>query len=40
LHTIGNEERLLGALTITERRTLDALSRALLIQLERRDAAS
>jgi DNA-binding MarR family transcriptional regulator len=37
---VGNEERLLGALTATERRTLDALLRRLLIELERGDAAS
>jgi DNA-binding MarR family transcriptional regulator len=32
---IGNEERLLGALTAAERRTLDGLLKNLLIQLER-----
>ena len=32
---VGNEERLLGALTGAERRTLDGLLKKLLIQLER-----
>ena len=31
---VGNEERLLGALTAAERRTLDGLLKNLLIQLE------
>ena len=35
---VGNEERLLGALTAAERRTLDGLLRNLLIQLERAKA--
>ena len=32
---VGNEDRLLGALTAAERRTLDGLLKSLLIQLER-----
>jgi DNA-binding MarR family transcriptional regulator len=37
---IGNEERLLRGLSATERRTLDALLRKLLIELERGELAS
>jgi DNA-binding MarR family transcriptional regulator len=37
---VGNEERLLGALTADERRTLDALLRKLLIQLEQAEGGS
>jgi hypothetical protein len=37
---VDNEERLLSALTAAERRTLDDLLRALLLQLERGDAAT
>ena len=36
---VENEERLLGALTAAERRTLDALLRTLLIRLEQGDGA-
>jgi DNA-binding MarR family transcriptional regulator len=32
---VANEERLLGALTAAERRTLDALLKSLLVDLER-----
>jgi hypothetical protein len=32
---VVNEERLLGALTPSERRTLDTLLKSLLVQLER-----
>jgi DNA-binding MarR family transcriptional regulator len=37
---VANEERLLGALSAAERRTLDGLLRDLLLQLEREGAAS
>jgi DNA-binding MarR family transcriptional regulator len=37
---LANEERLLNGLTATERRTLNALLRRLLIELERGDPAS
>jgi DNA-binding MarR family transcriptional regulator len=37
---VGNEERLLGALTTAERRTLDSLLKHLLIQLERAEPTS
>ena len=37
---IGNEERLLDALTTAQRRTLDGLLKNLLIQLERTELSS
>jgi hypothetical protein len=37
---IANEERLLGALTAPERRTLDSLLKHVLIQLERAEPTS
>jgi hypothetical protein len=37
---VGNEGRLLGALTAAERRTLDGLLKNLLIQLERAERTS
>jgi hypothetical protein len=37
---VGNEERLLSALTTAERRTLDSVLKHLLIQLERAERTS